>query len=323
MNAEARFLVADIGGTNARFGLADARQDIFEAMTLRVRDYPDVMAAARAYRQHLGAGLPRQACFAVACPVLGDEVHFTNSPWSFSIEAARRDLELERLVALNDFAALALALPLLRPDELTAIGGGAPAADAPLGVLGPGTGLGVSGLIPTSTGFVALQGEGGHVAFAPDNPLEVEIWQRFAAQYGRVSNERVLCGQGLADLYQALAVIGGREAEPLDAAQILERAGEGGDRLAEETLAVFSGILGSVAGDLALTLGARGGIYIAGGIVPRFATAFAQGPFRARFEDKGRFQSYMARIPSWLVRAPQPALRGAAYHIAKLAAAGP
>jgi glucokinase len=285
--------------------------------------------AVQAYLQLSLQGRPACAAIGIATPVLGDWLAMTNHRWAFSARALRSELGLERLLVLNDFTALALALPQLDERAKRQIGGGSPVLGAPIALLGPGTGLGVSGLVQDAAAglFLPIAGEGGHVTLAASNASEFAVIEMLQARYGHVSAERVLSGAGLVHLYGALAQLRGLAIEPLTPAQIMQRAMEpdvsvGGadtqaqprvDPMALETLDLFCGFLGQVAGDLALTLGARGGVYIGGGIVPRMGRRFEQSPFRARFEAKGRYSAYLQSIPVWLIDSPMPvALLGAA-----------
>ena len=313
-------LLADIGGTNARFALQARGRDPADVEVLACRDYPTVDAAIAAYlgraaaRGHDVDGL-RHAALAIANPVEGDMVAMTNHDWRFSSAALRGALGLETLLVVNDFAALALALPHLGDDGRVRIGGAdaAAAPGRPLGLIGPGTGLGVSGVVPVpgsadgaATRWIALAGEGGHASFAPATSQERRILDALAERHGHVSNERLLSGPGLEAIHRVLA------GEVLDAAAITARAAAGTSAACRATVEVFCAVLGSVAGNVALTLGATGGMYVGGGIVPRLGPLFHASAFRARFEGKGRLQPWLARIPTWLVTAPYPALRGVA-----------
>jgi glucokinase len=312
-------LVADIGGTNARFALERGPGSIEATETLACADYPRFQDAARAYLQrHRTPAAPvRHAVIAIANPVEGDHVKMTNHCWEFSLQAARAELGLETLLAVNDFAALAMALPQLAASELVQVGGGAPALDGAIGLVGAGTGLGVAGLLPAHGRWNVLQSEGGHVAFSPADRREQDIlaycWQR----WDHVSAERLVSGPGLALIHEALRARAGLAPAPLEPAVIVERGLIGADPLCADTLDSFCGMLGTVAANLAVTLCARGGIYIGGGVVPRLGEWFARSPFRARFENKGRFSSFAARIPCFVIHAPYPALGGAAAMLAE------
>lgn len=302
-------LLADLGGTSARFALAHGRH-IEQQRILRCADFSGPAAAARAFLGETGA-TPGEAAFAVAAPVLGDTVRMTNSAWVFSIEATREALELRRLLVVNDFTALAHAVPLLGRDELRQIGGGAAVAGAPVAAIGPGTGLGVSGLLPDRGRWIGLQGEGGHCSFAPRSEREDALLSVLRARFGHVSFERLVSGPGLTNIYQALCALDGTSPVAPPPEDISAAARDGGR--AAEALDLFCAALGTAAADLALTLGARGGVYIGGGIVPQLGDRFVHSPFRDRFEDRGRFHAYLAQIPTFVISAEHsPALRGLA-----------
>lgn len=305
-------LIADIGGTNARFALIGVNRQPYAEHTLVCADFSGLAAAATSYLQKVGGLRPNRAAVAVATPVTGDWIQFTNSHWSFSTEAARQELGLEDLLILNDFTALALSLPLLKADERRAIGGGEAVAGAPIALIGPGTGLGVSGLVWSGERWIPLQTEGGHVTFSPVDEREWAISRILQRRFGHVSPERLLAGPGWIDVYTALAELEGWPAEDLTPAEITRRALAGTCIHCREVQEIFCGALGTAAGNLAITLGARGGVYIGGGIAPRLGEFFDQSTFRSRFEDKGRFSSYLAAIPTWVITAANPALRGVA-----------
>ncbi len=303
-------LVADIGGTNARFALhSEGRFDCIEVLPCaRHASLSQALSAyldAAAGRGFAVDGI-RHAAIAIANPVEEDRVSMTNHHWSFSISGLRDERALSTLLVVNDFAALAMSLPCLQPWQRERIGGGVELTGRPIGLVGPGTGLGVSGIIPAGNGWVALAGEGGHASFAPCTRDEFLILERLQDEYGHVSAERLLSGPGLEAIHRVLAGVS------LAAPDITRQALDGSCAACLRTVETFCGILGSVAGNVALTLGATGGMYIGGGIVPRFGALFAQSAFRRRFEDKGRLSSYLARIPTWLVTEPYPALQGVA-----------
>ncbi|WP_137893707.1 glucokinase [Ramlibacter sp. 2FC] len=312
--ADAVALVGDVGGTNARFALVRTPGGRPEApLTLATADYPDLAAALQAYLAQAGHPAVREAAVAIANPIAGDAVRMTNNHWTFSIEATRRQLGLTRLVLLNDWEALALAAPALPAEALSAVGGGQAVADAPRALIGPGTGLGVASLVRSRRGeWVAIPGEGGHVTLAPTCDREARIIERLWRRWDHVSAERLVSGMGLENLYAAIAALDGVPVQAWNAAEVCRQGLAGSDPQSAEALARFCGLLGSVAGNLALTLGARGGVYIGGGIVPRLGNYFARSPFRAQFEAKGRFRDYLARIPTWVILDPHPALTGAA-----------
>jgi len=306
-------LLSDVGGTNARFAVYGDDGHAKNVRVIPVDDYATLREAIEAYLTAEGIDKPlRAAALAVASPVTGDAVKLTNHPWSFSIAELQRDLQIGRLDVINDFTANALAVPHLRPEERLAIGGGEAVPDTPIAVLGPGTGLGVSGLIPTKGGWTALTGEGGHATMAAGDDQESDVLARLRRRYGHVSAERVLSGPGLVNLYQTLAEMAGVAAESYTPAQISDNAIGEEEPLCRAALEMFCAMLGEIAGNLALTLGARGGVYIAGGIVPRLGTSFAGSRFRERFESKGRFRGYLAVIPTFVITAKEPAFLGLA-----------
>lgn len=305
-------LVADIGGTNARFARVAPDGRPVCALTLRTEDHAGPVEAVEAYLEAMPReSRPRRAAFAVASPITGDRVAFTNCHWNFSLAEVKRRLRLDRLEVINDFTAVALSLPRLQPQDMRCVGGGEGAPGTPLAVLGPGTGLGMSGLVPALGRWVALSAEGGHATMSPADDRESEILRLLRLRYHHVSVERVVSGQGLVNIYEALAQIEGVRADVLDPEDITRR-GAGGDGLCSEAVSTMCRMLGTAASNLALTLGARGGVYIAGGIVPRLGAGFADSGFRQRFEDKGRFRAYLAPIPTWVVTEPVPAFLGLA-----------
>jgi glucokinase len=316
-----RCLVADIGGSNARFAIArrtDGGVALDHMVAMRGADHPDLVAAIEHYLRATGQPRPSAAAVAIAGPIVGDHAEITNhTAWSFAIEATRRRLALERLTALNDFTAIALSLPHLGAGDQRQIGAGAATAGAPIGVIGPGTGLGMSGVVRTTTGWAAIEGEGGHATFAPMSERESRIADLLRRRFGHVSWERVLSGPGLVNLYSAIAQLDGHAAEPLTPEAIDERGRSGSCALCREALEIFCAALGTAAGSLALTLGARGGVFIGGGIVPRLGAFFDASAFRPRFESKGRLSDYMRPIPTFVITAANPGLIGAAMALAQ------
>lgn len=306
-------LVADIGGTHVRFGLADAEARIRRESTLYCADYSGPAAATEEYLTGLDRSQsPDRAVFAIASPVTGDRVEMTNHVWDFSIEETRIRLELSTLRVVNDFTALALALPVLRSDEVRRVKDGDRQTHAPIAVLGPGTGLGVSGLVPVRGRWWPLTTEGGHRDLAATTEREWKIVQILQRRFDTVSAERVLSGPGLVNLYEALCELS--DIEPLASRprDVVHRARETTDSLEAEATRLFSTWLGAVAADLALLLGARGGVFLAGGVLPKMGTAFDEPLFRQRFLKKGRFRSYLESIPVDLVIHRTAALIGAA-----------
>ena len=310
--ADGARLLADIGATHARFALQTAPGVFGSVRVLKCGDFEGIVPLLQFYlSDHAGVTL-NHAALAVANPVNGDQVRMTNRDWQFSTDAVRRALGLQTLLIVNDFTALAMALPSLKPEDLMQVGGGEPAANAVVGLLGPGTGLGVSGVIPTVDGFVTLGSEGGHVNFAPADEREFAILQYAWRQFPHVSNERLISGPGMEIIYRALAERNGQRVDGRSAPDIISSALEAGDALCLEVLDAFSAMLGGAAANLAVTLGSFGGVYIGGGIVPRMGEWFARSPFRARFEAKGRFTNYLAQIPTYVISTDNPAFFGVA-----------
>jgi glucokinase len=309
-------LLADIGGTYARFALETGPGEFTQMTSLRCADHADFHAAVSAYLQGLnwpdgGPQLIAHAAVAIANPVEGDRVRMTNYHWQFSIDEMRQRLGLDTLVVVNDFTALAMALPRLADADVRQVGGGQARRPSVIGLLGAGTGLGVSGLIPAGEGWIALGTEGGHVNFGPRDQREMDLLQFAWKTLDHVSYERLISGPGLELIYRGLAHRNGVDAPPLLAPAITQRALDDGDALCLETLEVFCGLLGTAAANLAVTLGSLGGIYIGGGIVPRLGEYFDRSPFRERFEDKGRFRDYVSAIPTFVITAENATFKGA------------
>jgi glucokinase len=316
-------LLADIGGTYARFALERAPGQLDCQSSLRCADHADFFAAVTAYLRSLPAPAPQveHAAIAIANPVQGDDVRMTNYHWQFSIEQMRCQLGLATLVVVNDFTALAMALPRLGPAGRRQVGGGVARERSVAGLLGAGTGLGMSGLIPADDGWIALGTEGGHTSFSPRDERELAIWRFAQERFAHVSFERLLSGPGLELIHEALVAhahaapaagaAGAARSRPLTAPEITQRALAGVDALCTQALEVFCAMLGTAASNLAVTLGALGGIYIGGGIVPRLGQWFDRSPFRARFEDKGRFSDYLQGIPTYVITAEGATFLGA------------
>ena len=310
-------LLGDVGGTNARFAWQKSDgAPLRDIATLPTADHASLADAITAYLKTIGQPTPAWCAIGIANPITGDHVQMTNCHWAFSISAMQQALGFERLVVVNDFTALALALPDLKPTELRQLGGGAAVPGAPLALIGPGTGLGVSGLIPGRLPghWLPLQGEGGHVTLAASGAREAAVLQVLRDEFGHASAERAISGQGLEALYAALCTLDAvKDFNRLPAAAVSQHALAGDDAQCVEALDLFCAFLGNVAGNLALTLGAVGGVYIGGGIVPRLGDAFTHSRFRACFEDKGRFRGYLEAIPVYVIHtAVSPALLGAA-----------
>jgi glucokinase len=322
----ASWLVADMGGTNARFGwVCPGQPGVRSVRQLSVADHPHLAGAAGAYLDQLCEELgtafvrPTRAALAVATAVGGDFVSFTNSPWAFSARSLQAELGLDELVVLNDFEALALSLPRLQPHQVRAIGSALPRPEGVLAVVGPGTGLGVAGVLKARQGWVAVPGEGGHATLAAGNDFESALLACVRRQFDHVSAERLLSGIGLPYLHSAVSEVMGQAQEQrpsgdvpmLETADIVARGLQGSDAVCVQTLQTFCALLGSFAGSVALTLGARSGVYIGGGIVPRLGEYFFASQFRERFEAKGRFRGYLQATPTALITDTLAALEGA------------
>jgi len=306
-------LVADIGATNTRLALAEPSGAITRIRVFATDEAPDLGDMIESYlAAEAGVERPGRAVLAIAAPVTGDEVTLTNFPWRFSIEGLRTRLGLDSLRVINDFVANAIAIPHLDGGDVAQVGQGTPAAGAPVAVIGPGSGLGVSGLAFLDGRAVPIQGEGGHVTMAPADAHEAAVLDLMRKRFDHVSAERVLSGPGIFNLYAALCELSGEPQEQFTPAQITDvRIGARHPR-AREATEMFCAMLGTVAGNLALTFGARGGVYIAGGIVPRLGAVFMQSAFRARFEAKGRFRDYLSAVPTYVITRRFSALLGAA-----------
>ncbi len=294
-------LLVSLGSVSMRFALQSSLNEFSKLATLPRADFTDLTSAIRGYLSPFGDLGVRHASVAVSCPVDGDWVRVTNYDWQFSIEKTRQDMGLDTLVVINDFTALAAGIPLLSAAQCRQVGAGTIQAHSVIGLLGAGSGLGVSALIPVDDDWISLASEGGHVDFAPQDEREIEIMRYALARFPHVSAERMLSGPGIELIFQALAQRRGLSPEPLAAAEITARCLAGTCALCAETIEVFCGMMGSVAANLAITLGAFGGIYIGGRIVPKLGVCFDQSPFRRRFESKGRFADYLKRIPTFVI----------------------
>lgn len=308
-------IVADIGGTNARFSrVALDTLTLDKVAVFPCADFATLADALTHYKQQQQLDL-KHVAIAIACPVTSDQVSMTNFHWQFSIREMQQQLGLEALNVINDFTAVAMCLPALTAEQKHAVGSGNVQQGKPMAVLGAGTGLGVAHLIPVADKFIPLPGEGGHVDWAAQNEQEWFIQQQLSSQYGHVSPERLLSGPGLEAIYKALAIYRNQQVTPVSASEIAQQALSNTSALARDTVAQFFAALGSVAGNLALTLSTFGGVYIAGGIVPKLLPLLADSEFRARFEAKGRFAAFNRQIATFVVTAEQPGLVGAAVYL--------
>lgn len=300
-------LVADIGATNARFALARGLELPGEAAVLRTADWASAEALVRAALAELD-GAPSSACLAIAGPVRGGHGAITNGVLAF--DAAELTSRLGFPVTLvNDFHALAAALPHLR--DLRPLGGSAGGSGV-RAVLGPGSGLGMGILIPRDGGWQVLASEGGHADMAPASPLELELLGLLQSELGHVCWESVLSGPGLVRLYRAVCLLWGAKPQDLDPAAVTRLGIDAADPVCHQTLEVFCGLLGSAAGNLAITVCAHGGVYLGGGILPRMADFVAGSPLRRRFEERGAMTAMAREIPLYLILDPHPGLTGAA-----------
>lgn len=308
-------LVADIGGTNVRFGLVQDGGDIAAIENLVCNDYATLADAARFYLDKTG-GRPETGAFAVASPVSGaDQVDMTNHVWSFSVRDTAEKIGLRDLRVINDFAALAWSVPYLAAGDVRQVGGGAVQKGQPVGIIGPGTGLGVAAVVFDAQGRpIPLSSEGGHVTMPADTQREFDIFAYLRQhKYHHVSAERVISGKGLVNLYNAICGVDGLSLPEKEPSEITDAALAGTCPVCAEALALFCHFLGVVAGNLALTYGAFGGIYIAGGIVPKLGDYFDASRFRASYEAKGRFSDYVAAVPSFVITHRYPGLEGLKY----------
>lgn len=305
-------LVGDVGGTNARLALCTLETgEISSNKNYAVSEHDSLETVIRLFLAEHPSLTIKQGCIAIACPIVGDWVAMTNHNWAFSIAEKTRNLNFDRLDIINDFTAVSMAIPALSPNDVLQFGGKQAVAGKPIAVYGAGTGLGVAHLVPAAGKWVSLPGEGGHVDFAPNSEEESLILKILRDEFGHVSAERLLSGSGLVNLYRAIVIADGRTPEPLKPKDISTRALENSSVDCRRALSLFCVLLGRFGGNLALTLGTFGGVYIAGGIVPRFLDFFLNSGFRTAFEDKGRFKDYLADIPVYLITHTHPGLLGA------------
>jgi glucokinase len=313
-------LVADIGGTNARFALAeqDGGLAIRDAQNFRAVDFETIRDAADAFLESVGVR-PKRACFAVAGPVEREEIVFTNSPWRFRPAEVEEALGVEAFRVVNDFYALAAGVDFLPDDAFVSVKPGEPDKSAPVLVIGPGTGLGQALIVPVAGGGrVIVPTEGGHVTFAPRDDVEMAVMQFIAREHPRVSVERLLSGRGLVNIHRALCAIEGEQRVSLQANEITKAAIDGTYPIAVKAVDMFCGVLGRVAGDAVLGAGARGGVVLGGGILPKIRDVFLQSDFVEKFLNKGRMESYVAPVPVKLIVADGAALYGAAAALEEL-----
>jgi glucokinase len=306
-------LVGDIGGTNARFAILPGPQaDAIEFETVSTAAFPDIDVAIERAILAPSPVRPRSAVLAIAAPVKGEEIRLTNCPWTVRPQVLIDRLGFDEVVILNDFEAQALAVIAIGPDHLVQVGGGTADPDASRVVLGPGTGLGVAGLVNANGVWVPVPGEGGHVDMGPRTPRDFAVFPHIERIEGRISGEQMLCGRGLVNLYRAVAAADAVPEKLHTPAEITGAALAGTDGVAEEALDLFVTCLGRLAGDLALIFMARGGVYLTGGIAQKIVPALEQPRFRAAFEDKAPHSALMRDLPVFVMTHPLAALLGLA-----------
>ena len=311
-------LIGDIGGTNARFALVNPRGPGFSnELTLKCRDYESAEMAINAYLREIKAPQPDIICIAAAGPVVDGSVRFTNNTWSLDKKNLEENFGGAQVWLLNDFAAIAYAIPFLSPTESVPVGFSEPAAlgdrDFVIGIVGPGTGLGTAGLSRQKGQTMPIIGEGGHNGFAPETQIQMEILSQLRDQFDRVCDERLVSGPGVVNIYHALANIRNQSVAHKTAAEIFSLAEKKADDIAQEAVDIFFEVLGQVAGNLTLTLGAFDGVFIAGGIVARKPELIKNSRFRTGFERKGRHRSLMEKTPTHMILHSNPGLLGASY----------
>lgn len=306
-------LLGDIGGTNARWAWQARPGAAIQDVSVRqCAANASLHESAEAYLAEKRHARPAWVGIGIATPVTSDRVVMTNHTWGFSIAELKQALGAERCLVINDFTALAMSLTALAPGDLRQIGSGTFVPGAPMALLGAGTGLGVSGLVPQAAGrWSAISGEGGHVTLAATDDHEAAILAVLRQRFGHVSAERVLSGAGLVNLYGALCNLNGTAERALSPSDVTDAALDGSDALCAQAVQRFTAFLGNTAGNLALTLGAHGGVFVGGGIVPRLGEHFDGALFRRHFEAKGRFADYLKVITTHVITAPAPALLGA------------
>ena len=308
-------LVGDVGGTNARLALCAMNSgEISQAKTYSGLDYPSLEAVIRVYLEEHNTQV-EDACIAIACPIKGDWVAMTNHTWEFSIAEMKQNLGLKHLEIINDFTAVSMAIPVLADSDKLQFGGAAAQEGKPVAVYGAGTGLGVAHLVKAADQWLSLPGEGGHVDFAPNSEEEDDVLYALRAELGHVSAERLLSGPGLVNLYRGLVLADERIPEALQPKDVTERALADSCTDCRRALSLFCVLMGRFGGNLALNMGTFGGVYIAGGIVPRFLEFFKSSGFRVAFEDKGRFQGYLKDIPVFLITHEHPGLLGSGAYL--------
>ena len=309
-------MVGDIGGTNCRLAVYDPSSGLIDEIRIMpVADFRSLDEAINTYRDALPSHTFSDASVSIANPIVGDRIAMTNAHWDFSIEETRKSSHLERLIMLNDWESVALSLPILQDSDLERINDRPANVSGTRALCGVGTGLGVAGLVAAKDGtWVPVAGEGGHVSFSPVDEEESQILNTLMGSHDHVSFEKILSGPGLVGLHQAIAAIGGASVEKFTPKQIVAHAASRDDPVCKKTLEVFCGILGNFAGNLCLTLGATGGIYVGGGVIQKIdeAGAFERERFLDRLTLKGRLSGWLQDIPAYLLKSPYAGLIGSA-----------
>lgn len=322
-NNQQRFLIADIGGTHARFAYAEAYEKdereptVGRPFIVETHSFDSFKDALQEFLDETGAPDIVAAAICGAGPLQGSagkrQITMTNCPWVLSEKVMREVLGLNKAVLVNDFAAIAHSVPHLREDELRKLGGGQADPLGPIAVVGAGTGLGVAGLMPDGQGhYLLIDGEGGHADLAPKTERELAVFGELLQRFGSVEAETILSGAGLEALHDTLCALEGVRCETVHAAEIAARAATGGERLSREAVSLFTAWMGAAAANVALVMGATGGVYVAGGILPKWGGLFDAKLFRARFETRGKMGNYLEPIPTYLVTTPDPAFKGLA-----------
>lgn len=306
--------VADVGGTNIRLARV-THEGVSDIKKYMCRDYASIDLAILEYFKALPQFQFSRGCIAIACPVLDDQVVMTNHSWAFSQQALKQQLKLTDLFVINDFTAVAHSLPLLGKKQVIAIGEGTAKAEGNIAVFGPGTGLGVEHITKTPSGWQTLDGEGGHVDFAPVDETDIIIWRYLQDNFGRASAEEVMSGRGIVNIYRALCFNNNLAPQFSDPSEVTQNALTGDCEICTATLNQFCRIMGSFAGNLALNMATTGGVFIGGGIAGRFADYIQNSDFRARFEAKGQMKHYVKDIPTYLIAEPDHGLLGASAYL--------
>jgi len=310
-----KLLVADIGGTNARFAIYNKATKILSNIEkYTITDDTRLSQLITDYLQQCPVNITR-ACLAIACPIEGDKIAMTNNHIEFSRSELQLELSLKQLEVINDFTAVAMSVPALKEEDIYQIGGTKADINYPIAIYGAGTGLGVAHLIKVANQWLSLSGEGGHVELPMINVHEDQVLSMLRNKFGRVSAERFLSGSGLVNIYQALAEMTNQDKQDITPSEIVTQALEKSSQLSLQTLTLFCAFMGRFGGNLALTLNTRGGVYIAGGIVPRFLKFFEQSDFRYNFDTKGRMGRLLKSIPVYVITHPDPGLLGAGMYL--------